>query len=139
MKSAILPLLQCPNCGANLDFESKKHRDPEILEGRFTCAKCPSTFTLSNGVAFFDPGDFNAGTIQTQVSFTSKWQRIPDLYDENSFPLKFQRDWYHPPFTHRNTLEDVKGWINEFKMKALVIDTEEPSGISVLVQKTTGS
>jgi SAM-dependent methyltransferase/uncharacterized protein YbaR (Trm112 family) len=44
-------------------------------------------------------------------------------------------DWYHPAYTYRHSVEEAEEWIRELGMKAIVIDTEDPSGISVVVQK----
>lgn len=43
-------------------------------------------------------------------------------------------DWYHPPYAHRHTPEEVKRWIRKEKLKLLHLDVS-PSGISFRAQK----
>jgi SAM-dependent methyltransferase len=44
-------------------------------------------------------------------------------------------DWFHPAYTYRHSVEEIESWVREFGMKVLVLDRDDPSGISVLVQK----
>jgi hypothetical protein len=53
-------------------------------------------------------------------------------FDENNL-VNF--DWYHPAYTHRHSVEEIQTWTRELGMKVLVLDQEDPSGISVLTQK----
>jgi ubiquinone/menaquinone biosynthesis C-methylase UbiE len=53
-------------------------------------------------------------------------------FDENNL-VTF--DWFHPAYTYRHSVEEVEGWTRELDMKVLVLDTEDQSGISVLVEK----
>jgi hypothetical protein len=53
-------------------------------------------------------------------------------FDENNL-VNF--DWYHPAFTYRHSVEEIVSWTRDLGMKVLVLDEDDPSGISVLAQK----
>lgn len=50
-------------------------------------------------------------------------------FDENNL---VNYDWYHPPFTFRQTEEEVRSWLRDLGLRTVHLDRHEPSGISVL-------
>jgi 2-polyprenyl-3-methyl-5-hydroxy-6-metoxy-1,4-benzoquinol methylase len=94
MKDIVLELLHCPTCASTFNFEEKARHNGELLAGRFSCRGCSATFEMENGVPNFLPSDLNQEITQVESSYSSKWNRVPDIYDEGSFATKHQREWY---------------------------------------------
>jgi uncharacterized protein YbaR (Trm112 family) len=50
MKKEILDILCCPTCKSDLELTVKKEENGEIIEGKFTCKKCNSLYSIVGGI-----------------------------------------------------------------------------------------
>lgn len=94
MKDAVLPLLRCPNCKGKLSLDAPRREGAELVAGRFACAACPSTFDVDRGVGIFLPLHLTREVAQVRLSYSNKWDRLPNIYDEDSWCTRHQREWY---------------------------------------------
>jgi SAM-dependent methyltransferase/uncharacterized protein YbaR (Trm112 family) len=94
MRENVLSLLCCPECQARLNFQCDVRHNGSLNTGRFFCAACAATFDVNDGIAVFLPADLTNEVSQVQSSYSAKWNRVPDIYDEDSFGTKHQREWY---------------------------------------------
>lgn len=94
MKENILTLLRCPECKSTLEFSNRVEQNGEITAGSFACAGCGQTFGIENGVPVFLPAHLSREVDQIKTSYSAKWNRVPDIYDEDSFATQHQHEWY---------------------------------------------
>jgi uncharacterized protein YbaR (Trm112 family) len=50
MKKDILDILCCPKCRGELDLNIIKEEKGDIIEGKLTCKKCKSFFSIVDGI-----------------------------------------------------------------------------------------
>ena len=50
MKKDILDILCCPTCKGDLELTIKKEENEEIIEGKLTCKKCSSSYSIGGGI-----------------------------------------------------------------------------------------
>jgi hypothetical protein len=43
-------------------------------------------------------------------------------------------DWYHPRYARRQSVDEVRGWLPQLRLRELVIH-ESDSGISIIAEK----
>jgi ubiquinone/menaquinone biosynthesis C-methylase UbiE/uncharacterized protein YbaR (Trm112 family) len=115
MKQIVLKVLHCPSCSSDLNFEERARQDGELLAGRFSCTGCSATFNMHNGVPNFLPTDMNQEVAQVEFSYSSKWNRVPDIYDEDNFATKHQREWYLTRY-HWGSEDSLRRFLQQKKM-----------------------
>jgi ubiquinone/menaquinone biosynthesis C-methylase UbiE/uncharacterized protein YbaR (Trm112 family) len=94
MKQAIVSLVRCPACGGDFALEATNRDGDEVHAGALSCNRCSASFRLADGVPLFVPEQLSREVSQVQVSYSSKWNRVPYIYDEGSFGTQHQREWY---------------------------------------------
>ena len=84
MKLALLSLLACPVCGADLKFASLD-RDPrhgDVEEGALACTRCRLEYPIRGGIPRLrPPDDVPADAKKTRASFGWEWLRYPGSRD----------------------------------------------------------
>lgn len=53
MKTAMVQLLACPQCGSDLRLDAAKRDGERVEEGTLTCARCPREYTITGSVPRF--------------------------------------------------------------------------------------
>lgn len=92
MRVELLELLRCSRCGAPLD-DRKAVGDGDLLSGELTCTACSAAYALRSGVPDFVPG-LSAEVGQVQESYSSKWNRTPDIYADGTFMTRANQERY---------------------------------------------
>jgi SAM-dependent methyltransferase/uncharacterized protein YbaR (Trm112 family) len=118
MKEKILHLLRCPECKAAVELTEKAQKNGEITAGNFTCTHCAAQFEINNGVPVFLPLHLSREVDQVKTSYSAKWNRVPDIYDEDSFSTRHQHEWYLTRY-HWQTEERLHEFLSE---KSLILD-----------------
>lgn len=118
MKQDALNLLCCPECGARLLFEETERLDKELITGRFKCTKCSTEFEMADGIPMFVPLDLSQEVDQIKSSYGAKWNRVPDIYDEESEGTKHQHEWY----LDRYHWKDEEALAQFLQQKKLILD-----------------
>lgn len=93
MDASVAALLRCPSCRSSLTF-SGQPENGRLLEGALSCVGCRTTFPITKGVPNFLPPEPEQSLAQSESSFSAKWNRVADMYDEDTFSARFQREWY---------------------------------------------
>jgi SAM-dependent methyltransferase len=83
-----LDVLRCPECGGRL-ATANGHGG-----ANFVCGTCRRTYPIHEGVPIFLPPGLSQNLRQVQTSFSAKWNRVPDIYDDDSFGTRHQHEWY---------------------------------------------
>jgi len=87
VRTTLLPLLACPDCGGELRFASlSEHPRPEVwLEsGTLACAGCRRQFPIESGIPRLYPKhSLASGVRRTQTSFAYEWLRYPGSMPED--------------------------------------------------------
>ncbi|MBI5201394.1 MAG: methyltransferase domain-containing protein [Elusimicrobia bacterium] len=87
MRTSLLPLLACPDCGGDVRFASlDEHPRPDVwLEtGALACAGCKREFPIHNGIPRLYPKDSMLADVKkTQTSFAYEWLRYPGSMPED--------------------------------------------------------
>jgi len=87
VRSTLLSLLACPDCGGALRFASATQAPPEgawLEEGKLTCEGCAREFPIERGIPRLYPkGSVEAGVRRTQTSFAWEWTRYPGALSED--------------------------------------------------------
>jgi SAM-dependent methyltransferase len=78
MKDALLPLLACPRCQADLTLEATRRDATEVMEGKLTCTGCGRAVPIIHGVPRFAE-EQSAVQEQTAAAFGYEWTRYSEL------------------------------------------------------------
>lgn len=94
MKEQAIALLRCPGCQQTLHLEQPAREGNDLRAGKFTCSGCRSTYAVQDGLGVFLPNSLTREVAQVRLSYSDKWDRLPDMYDEDSWCTRHQREWY---------------------------------------------
>src|SRR5215831_6103312 len=95
MRQNALPFLRCPSCGrSTVRLTESSVFENDVQTGTFLCPSCSGTYEVKDGVAVFLLPEASKAVDQVQYSYSDKWMRVPNIYDEGSFGTKHQREWY---------------------------------------------
>ncbi|MCX5788976.1 MAG: methyltransferase domain-containing protein [Elusimicrobia bacterium] len=87
MRSALLPLLACPDCAGALRFvslEEHPHEGAWLKKGKLGCEGCGREFSIEDGIPRLYPkGSVQAEVRRTQKSFAWEWTRYPGALAED--------------------------------------------------------
>jgi SAM-dependent methyltransferase/uncharacterized protein YbaR (Trm112 family) len=111
MDASVADLLRCPTCVGPLTFVASTPGN-DANDGAFTCRQCRATYPVTRGVPNFLPPEPVESLTQSESSFSAKWNRVADMYDEDTFNARFQREWY---------LNRYK-WGNEERLRSFLAD-----------------
>jgi uncharacterized protein YbaR (Trm112 family) len=50
MRDDLLEILCCPVCRGDLTLAVTRRDEQEIVEGTLTCARCPATYPIADGI-----------------------------------------------------------------------------------------
>ncbi|MCI0562159.1 MAG: methyltransferase domain-containing protein [Nitrososphaera sp.] len=112
MREDVINLLRCPECGSRLEFKNHPGQSDKNTTGCFICTACYTTFPIEKGVPIFLPQHLNQGVDQVQSSYSAKWNRVPDIYDEGSFGTKHQHEWYVTRY-HWETEDNLRHFLEQ--------------------------
>ncbi len=118
MKDAVLPLLRCPDCQAELRLEEARREADDLVAGRFACTGCRAAFPVDRGVGVFLPKDLTREVAQVRQSYSDKWDRIPSMYDEDTWATRHQREWALARY-HWSSEEHLRDFLAK---KKLILD-----------------
>jgi SAM-dependent methyltransferase len=93
MKPRLLELLACPVCHGDLELESGRRTETEIVEGRFECRQCHQGYPLVRGIPRLLPPDVGTEQERTASAFSWQWRHFVEMHPE--FEEQFL-DWIHP-------------------------------------------
>ena len=108
MTPSIVSLLRCLNCGAAVTPDGQK----------LTCSSCRQSYEIRDGVGIFLSRELEESLVQSEQSFSAKWNRTPDMYDDDSFNSKFKREWYLTRY-HWKGEDAFRDFLSD---KALILD-----------------
>lgn len=57
MRSSLVEILVCPLCKGELKLVVFKEEGDEIIEGRFDCSSCSTTYPIDDGIPNMLPPD----------------------------------------------------------------------------------
>lgn len=57
MRKSLMEILCCPVCKGDLELKATKETDELVLEGSLSCAKCPDTYPIEDGIPNLLPKD----------------------------------------------------------------------------------
>jgi SAM-dependent methyltransferase len=93
MKPSLLELLACPLCHGDLDLETGRTEDVEIMEGRFECRDCRQEYPLTGGIPRLLPPDIGVEQERTANAFGYEWRHFVEMHPE--YEEQFL-DWINP-------------------------------------------
>jgi uncharacterized protein YbaR (Trm112 family)/ubiquinone/menaquinone biosynthesis C-methylase UbiE len=95
VKSRLLELIACPECGGDFELVAPAQRDEggDIVDGRLACKRCTRKFPIRNGIPRLLPDQLSAIERKTSAAFGWQWHKFTELHDE--YEAQFL-DWIHP-------------------------------------------
>lgn len=79
MKTTLLSLLVCPNCGNRFSLKSEAVEGAEVMTGSLTCNGCGSSFPVIRGIPRFVGEGLNAEKQATAAAFAYEWTHYSQL------------------------------------------------------------
>jgi SAM-dependent methyltransferase len=71
MKTSLLALIRCPDCGSGLSLANQTSRDKEIISGSLECEECRAGFPIEDGLPVILRSDTRSE--RTRQSFGRQW------------------------------------------------------------------
>jgi SAM-dependent methyltransferase len=84
LKSSLLPLLVCRNCGNGFDLLTEKVDGEEILEGSLACQGCACKFAITRGIPRFLRPSLSSDQKATADAFGYEWTHYSRLTDADT-------------------------------------------------------
>jgi len=76
MHKLLVPLLVCPVCHAELNYQIVREDETRIVEGEFTCKKCRRKFPVIDGIGIFlESGEKRNDLWKVQEDFTTRFRK----------------------------------------------------------------
>jgi SAM-dependent methyltransferase len=78
MKDALLPLLACPQCSADLEISIDRRDATEVMEGALKCTACAKVYPITRGIPRFAIEQTEVQE-KTAEAFGYEWTRYSEL------------------------------------------------------------
>jgi ubiquinone/menaquinone biosynthesis C-methylase UbiE/uncharacterized protein YbaR (Trm112 family) len=105
MNPLLLDVLACPRCRGALAWTGEA-----ADEGRLDCGGCGQSYAVSRGVPRMLVGRLEGEELQSQESFSAKWNRQKGYAASGSPTERFQHEWYLKRY----------GWTSEDELRGFL-------------------